>query len=67
MKLSRFWKIYIFSVAAVLLMLIVGLSVFYAFIASYEKSQPEYAVREYTTTLTDDGFADILKEINIRR
>ena len=66
MKLSRFWKIYIFSVAAALLVLIVGLSVFYAFIASYEKSQPEYAVREYATTLTDDGFADILEEINIR-
>ncbi|MBR2848456.1 MAG: hypothetical protein IKB87_03255 [Clostridia bacterium] len=66
MKLSRFWKIYIFSVAAALLVLIVGLSVFYAFIASYEKSQPEYAASEYATTLTDNVFADILKEINMR-
>ncbi len=65
MKFSRFWKIYTLSAAAALLVLIVALSVFYAFIASYEKSQPEYAAREYATELTDDGFADILKEINI--
>jgi len=55
MKKTRFWKVYTIAAAAAAVFLFAGLVVFYAFIASYEKAQPEYTARQYADTLTDDA------------
>jgi len=61
-KLNRFWKIYLISVLSAVCLVAVGLSVFYAFIDSYEKSQPEYAVQTYANELSEKTLSELVMD-----
>ena len=53
-KKNRFWQIYGIVIAAVAFLLVLGLIVFYNFIASYEASQPQNAAELYLNDLSEE-------------
>lgn len=53
-KKSQFWKIYACVVASALILVFVGLAIFYDFIKAYETSQPLYAAETFAVSLEDE-------------
>ncbi len=62
MYISRFWKIYFIAVSVTACLLACGFSVFYRFMASYEESQPQYAVMEYADQISSTHFSSLIRE-----
>ena len=51
--MSRFWKIYAITTVVLLVVVGVGLGIFYDFIRAYERSQPIHAAESYTASLDE--------------
>ncbi len=59
---GRFWKIYLVCVTVVSCLIAVGFATFYNFIASYEDSQPENAVKQYTSSISNADYSNLLRD-----
>lgn len=61
-KLDTFWRSYII-LCAVLVLLIISLTLFfYDFIKAFETGRPEYAVKEYVASVTDEEIVNAVAE-----
>jgi len=59
---NLFWRGYIVFTVVLLVIVAVGLGVFYDFIRAYELSQPEHAAEEFVRSFDDNQLAEWIRE-----
>lgn len=62
-SLTRFWKLYFVFVGVAGVLLLVGFFVFYGFMSSYERSQPQDFAARYAAALSTEDLLDLAADL----